>query len=72
MECCGGVCIFKSPPFEQAKLVRVVKGCVLDVAVDIRKDSQHSGNMFQQNCQMKQTTAFYSPPRIRARIFCTE
>lgn len=30
---------FQMPPFEQAKLVRVVRGRVLDVAVDIRKDS---------------------------------
>lgn len=30
---------FQTPPFEQAKLVRVVKGRVLDVALDIRKDS---------------------------------
>jgi len=30
---------FQRPPFAQAKLVRVVKGRVLDVAVDIRKDS---------------------------------
>lgn len=30
---------FQRPPFTQAKLVRCVKGRVLDVAVDLRKDS---------------------------------
>ena len=30
---------FQKPPHAQAKLVRVVKGKVLDVAVDLRKDS---------------------------------
>lgn len=40
--CCGG-CIFQKPPFEQAKLVRVVSGVVLDVAVDIRLNSPTYG-----------------------------
>ena len=34
---------FQKPPFEQAKLVRVVKGKVLDIAVDIRRDSPTYG-----------------------------
>ena len=38
---------FQRPPFTQSKLVRVIKGAVLDVAVDIRKGSptygQHVG-----------------------------
>ena len=29
---------FQNPPYAQGKLVRVIKGVVVDVAVDIRKD----------------------------------
>ena len=34
---------FQRPPFTQSKLVRCVKGAVLDVAVDIRKGSKTYG-----------------------------
>ncbi|MDC0280906.1 dTDP-4-dehydrorhamnose 3,5-epimerase [Akkermansiaceae bacterium] len=34
---------FQKPPFDQAKLVRCVKGRVIDVAVDIRKGSPTYG-----------------------------
>jgi dTDP-4-dehydrorhamnose 3,5-epimerase len=34
---------FQSPPFEQGKLVRVIRGAVLDVAVDIRRNSPWYG-----------------------------
>ena len=34
---------FQRPPFAQSKLVRVIKGAVLDVAVDLRKNSPTYG-----------------------------
>jgi len=34
---------FQKPPFAQAKLVRVIEGEVLDVAVDLRKNSKTYG-----------------------------
>ncbi|OIP05524.1 MAG: dTDP-4-dehydrorhamnose 3,5-epimerase [Bacteroidetes bacterium CG2_30_32_10] len=37
---------FQNPPYAQSKLVRVIKGSVLDVALDIRKNSPTYGKYF--------------------------
>ena len=37
---------FQLPPFEQTKLVRCVSGEILDIAVDIRKNSKTYGKSF--------------------------
>ena len=38
---------FQSPPFAQDKLVRVTRGRVLDVAVDLRRSSKTFGRHFE-------------------------
>lgn len=37
---------FQVPPYDQAKLVRVISGSVIDVAVDLRKKSPSYGKYF--------------------------
>jgi dTDP-4-dehydrorhamnose 3,5-epimerase len=37
---------YQNPPFAQTKLVRVLEGAIMDVAVDLRKDSPTYGKAF--------------------------
>lgn len=52
---------FQTPPFSQAKLIRVIKGRVLDVAVDIRKDSPTYGRHFKIELSEENKIMFYIP-----------
>jgi len=52
---------FQIPPFAQAKLVRVIKGAVLDVAVDIRKDSPTYGQHISVELSERNQLLFYIP-----------
>jgi dTDP-4-dehydrorhamnose 3,5-epimerase len=52
---------FQVPPFAQAKLVRVVKGAALDVAVDLRKDNPTYGQYFSVLLSAENKLQFYIP-----------
>lgn len=52
---------FQSPPFAQAKLVRVIAGAVLDVAVDLRKNSPTYGKHFSIELNEENKTMFFIP-----------
>lgn len=52
---------FQAPPFAQAKLVRVTRGAVLDVAVDIRKGSPTYGKHEAVILSAENNTQFYIP-----------
>ena len=52
---------FQNPPFAQAKLVRVITGAVLDIAVDIRKNSLTYGKHYSIELSAENKTMFYIP-----------
>ncbi|MEI7595930.1 MAG: dTDP-4-dehydrorhamnose 3,5-epimerase [Bacteroidota bacterium] len=52
---------FQTPPFAQGKLVRVIKGEVMDVAVDIRKNSPTYGKHIKVNLSEENKYFFYIP-----------
>ena len=52
---------FQNPPFAQAKLVRVIKGSVLDVAVDLRKKSKTYGMYYSLVLSEKNNKSFFIP-----------
>lgn len=60
---------FQKPPYAQAKLVRVVKGRVLDVAVDLRKGSPTYGKYVAVELSEDNHLQFFLP-RGFAHGFC--
>lgn len=53
---------FQNPPYAQGKLVRVIKGSVLDVAVDIRKGSPTYGQHHKVLLSEDNKKMFWVPP----------
>ncbi len=53
---------FQKPPYAQGKLVRVVKGAVLDVAVDLRPDSETYGQWEAVELSEENKLMYWVPP----------
>lgn len=52
---------YQLPPYTQAKLVRVVKGCVWDVVVDLRKNSATFGHHIAVELSEQNKYQFFIP-----------
>jgi dTDP-4-dehydrorhamnose 3,5-epimerase len=52
---------YQLPPFAQSKLVRVLKGKILDVVVDIRKNSPTYGKVYVQKLSAKNKKQLFIP-----------
>lgn len=53
---------FQAPPHDQGKLVRVIKGAVLDVVVDIRLNSPTYGKYYSQELSEQNKIQLWIPP----------
>lgn len=53
---------FQTPPYEQGKLVRVISGAVLDVAVDLRRGQPTFGQHFKLVLDDRDKLMLFIPP----------
>ena len=52
---------FQLPPHAQSKLIRVIKGSILDIAVDLRKESSTYGKYFKHILSGENKKQLYIP-----------
>lgn len=63
---------FQVPPFAQAKLIRVIQGSILDVAVDLRKKSQTYGAHFKYVLSGENKQQLFVPEGFAHGFLCLE
>lgn len=63
---------FQAPPHAQSKLIRVVKGSILDVAVDLRTDSKTFGQHFKHVLSGENKKQLYVPVGFAHGFLCLE
>jgi dTDP-4-dehydrorhamnose 3,5-epimerase len=63
---------FQKPPYAQAKLVRVISGSVLDIAVDLRKDSETFGKHFKHILSSENKKQLFIPIGFAHGFLCLE
>jgi len=63
---------FQKPPYAQAKLIRVIFGSILDVSVDIRKDSATYGHYFKHVLSAENKKQLYIPAGFAHGFLCLE
>lgn len=61
---------FQTPPYDHAKLVHVISGSILDVVLDIRKNSSTYGKFFSIVLSDKNRKSIYIPKGF-AHGFCS-
>jgi len=62
----------QAPPFGQDKLLRVVRGAIYDVAVDVRKDSPTYGKYFGIELNEGNKTTLFIPQGFAHGFCCLE
>lgn len=63
---------FQKPPYAQGKLVRVITGSVLDVAVDLRKSSKTFGKHYSVELSGDNKKMLWIPPGFAHGFSCLE
>ncbi len=63
---------FQKPPFAQAKLIRVILGSILDVAVDLRANSSTYGQHFKHVLSGDNKKQLYIPIGFAHGFLCLE